>query len=93
MDYAGAKTPFGYAVQHTSYGAEFNEAMSSYSSIDNTLVLEALEHYDFSKLSHLCDVGGGHGLTLCSLLVKYPHLQGTVGGAQRNRQARTVMGR
>lgn len=69
---------FEYAVQHPSYGAVFNEAMSSYSSIDNMLVLEALEHYDFSGLSHLCDVGGGHGFTLCSLLVKYPHLKGTV---------------
>jgi hypothetical protein len=69
---------FDYAVQHPSYGAVFNEAMSSYSSMDNTLVLEALEPYDFSGISHLCDVGGGHGSTLCSLLVKYPHLQGTV---------------
>jgi hypothetical protein len=69
---------FDYAVQHPSYGAVFNEAMSSYSSMDNALVLEALEPYDFSGLSHLCDVGGGHGSTLCSLLVKYPHLQGTV---------------
>jgi hypothetical protein len=69
---------FEYAVQHPSYGAVFNEAMSSYSSIDNMLVLEALENYDFSGLSHLCDVGGGYGHTLCSLLVKYPHLKGTV---------------
>jgi O-methyltransferase domain/Dimerisation domain len=69
---------FDYAVQHPSYGAVFNEAMSSYSSMDNTLVLEALDNYDFSGISHLCDVGGGHGSTLCSLLVKYPHLQGTV---------------
>ena len=69
---------FEYAAQHPSYGAVFNEAMSSYSSIDNALVLEALEPYDFSGISHLCDVGGGHGYTLCSLLVKYPHLQGTV---------------
>ena len=69
---------FEYAVQHPSYEAVFNEAMSSYSSIDNALVLEALEPYDFSGISHLCDVGGGHGHTLCSLLVKYPHLLGTV---------------
>jgi hypothetical protein len=69
---------FEYAAQHPDYGAVFNEAMSSYSSMDNTLVLEALEHYDFTGLSHLCDVGGGHGSTLCSLLVKCPHLQGTV---------------
>lgn len=69
---------FDYAVQHPSYEAVFNEAMSSYSSMDNALVLDALEPYDFSGLSHLCDVGGGHGHTLCSLLVKYPHLRGTV---------------
>jgi hypothetical protein len=56
----------------------FNEAMSSYSSMDNALVLEALDHYDFAGVSHLCDVGGGHGSTLCHLLVKYPHLKGTV---------------
>lgn len=69
---------FEYVAQHPSYGAVFNEAMSSYSSMDNALVLEALEPYDFSSITHLCDVGGGHGLTLCSLLVQHPHLRGTV---------------
>src|SRR5207237_4295103 len=69
---------FAYAAQHPSYGAVFNEAMSSNSSIDSMLVLEALEPYDFSGISHLCDVGGGQGHTLCSLLVKYPDLTGTV---------------
>jgi hypothetical protein len=33
---------------------------------------------DDSYEPYFCDVGGGHGHTLCSLLVKYPHLQGTV---------------
>jgi hypothetical protein len=69
---------FDYAIQNAAYGEVFNEAMSSYSSTDNAWVLEALESYDFSRISHLCDVGGGHGHTLCSLLVKYPHLKGTV---------------
>jgi len=69
---------FEYAVQHPSYGAVFNEAMSSYSNMDNALVLEALAPYDFSSISHLCDVGGGHGSTLCSLLAQHPHLTGTV---------------
>jgi O-methyltransferase domain/Dimerisation domain len=69
---------FEYTTQHPSFGAVFNETMSSYSSIDTMLVLEALEHYDFSEISHLCDVGGGHGHTLCSILGKYPHLKGTV---------------
>ena len=69
---------FDHAAQNAAYGEVFNEAMSSYSSADNAWVLEALENYDFSKISHLCDVGGGHGHTLCSLLAKYPHLKGTV---------------
>jgi O-methyltransferase domain/Dimerisation domain len=69
---------FEYAVQHPSYEAVFNEAMSSYSSMDNALVIDALAAYDFSGIAHLCDVGGCHGHTLCSLLVKYPHLRGTV---------------
>ena len=67
-----------YMAQHPSHAEIFNEALSSYSRIDNRLVLEALDTYDFSGLSHLCDVGGGHGSTLCTLLVTPPHLQGTV---------------
>ena len=69
---------FAYLPQHPSHGAVFNEAMSSYSSADNAWVLEALEHYDFSGIAHLCDIGGGHGYTLCNLLAKYPSLHGTV---------------
>jgi hypothetical protein len=69
---------FDYAVQHPGYGAVFNEAMSSYSRLETSLVLEALELYDFTGISRLCDVGGGHGYTLCHLLGKYPHLHGMV---------------
>src|SRR5206468_9191417 len=56
----------------------FDEAMSSYSSIQTTWVSEALDGYDFSNVNYVCDVGGGQGHLLCSLLVKYPHLKGTV---------------
>lgn len=69
---------FEYAAQHSTYGSALNAAMSSNSSMENTWVLEALEHYDFSGISHLCDVGGSQGYTLCHLLAKYPHLKGTV---------------
>lgn len=69
---------FEYAVQNSDYGEVFNEAMSSYSGADNAFVLEALENYDFSTISRICDVGGGQGLTLCTLLAKYPHMNGTV---------------
>lgn len=69
---------FDYASRNPSYATVFNEAMSSYSGMDNMLVLQALETYDFSRISHLCDVAGGQGYTLCSLLAKYRHLDGKV---------------
>lgn len=69
---------FEYAAQNPAYGSALNAAMSSNSSMENTWVLEALEPYDFSGISHLCDVGGSHGYTLCHLLARHPHLRGTV---------------
>lgn len=72
------KPAFEYAAGNPGYGTVFNEAMSSYSGMDNMLVLQALETYDFSRIAHLCDVAGGHGYALCSLLAKYRHLKGTV---------------
>ena len=69
---------FEYAAKNPSYGTIFNEAMSSFSFMDNMLVLEALDSYDFSRFSYLCDVAGGHGYTLCNLLAQHRHLRGTV---------------
>jgi hypothetical protein len=69
---------FAYLSQHPSHGAVFNEAMSSYSGAQTLWALEALADYNFSQVSHLCDVGGGHGHMLCSFLAKHPHLKGTV---------------
>jgi len=69
---------FEYLSHNPSHGEVFNEAMSSYSSTQTTWALEALAGYDFSRISHLCDVGGGHGHMLCSFLAKHPHLKGTV---------------
>jgi hypothetical protein len=69
---------FVHVVQDRDYGSVFNEAMSSYSNGETAMVLEALAPYDFSGYSHLCDVGGGQGHLLCSLLAQHPHLRGTV---------------
>jgi O-methyltransferase domain/Dimerisation domain len=69
---------FEHAVQDTGYAQVFDHAMSSYSRTQAEWVLDALGSYDFSKVSHLCDVGGGHGYMLSRLLQKYPHLRGTV---------------
>jgi len=69
---------FDHAVRDADYAQVFDNAMSSYSSAQAEWVLNALAAYDFSKMTHLCDVGGGHGYMLARLLARYPHLEGTV---------------
>jgi len=69
---------FDHAAHDPAYADVFDRAMSSYSSAQTAWALEALEGYDFGRIRHLCDVGGGHGHMLCSFLAKYPHLSGTV---------------
>lgn len=72
------QTAFGHAALDAEYRVTFNEGMSSYSVTQTGWLLEALSGYDFSKIDHLCDIGGGHGHMLCSLLARYRHLRGTV---------------
>ncbi len=69
---------FNYIPQNPAYRDVFNYAMSSYSATHTKLVLEALRHYDFSKIKSLCDIGGGHGHLLCNILRQHPELHGTV---------------
>lgn len=69
---------FAHASSNPDYGKVFNEAMSSFSAMDNMMLLEALKDYDFAGISRICDVGGGQGYALCNLLAAFPHLQGTV---------------
>lgn len=69
---------FEYTTIDPEYRVIFNEAMSSFSMNETAMVAEALENYDFSGISHMCDVGGGHGHLLCNLLEKYSHMKGTV---------------
>jgi hypothetical protein len=65
-------------AQNPEYAEVFDQAMSSYSSTETAWVLDALSGQDFSKLSRLCDVGGGQGHLLCSLLSKHGHMRGTL---------------
>jgi hypothetical protein len=60
------------------YGAVFGRAMSGFSAIQSAWALEALRDYDFSSVATWCDVAGGHGHLMCSILAAYPHLSGTV---------------
>jgi hypothetical protein len=54
---------FARAMEEPEYGAVFNMAMSSYANGLTPMVLEALAPYDFSTVAHVCDVGGGYGVS------------------------------
>lgn len=69
---------FDYAAHHAEYRAAFKRAMSSFSTVQSRQVLDALRDVDFSAIDHLCDIGGGQGHLLCSFLVRYPSLHGSV---------------
>lgn len=82
---------FDYAADHPSYAEVFNQAMSSYSASQTRWILEALDGYDFSKIQHLCDVGGGHGHLICSLLLRHPYITGTVLEMEQVIQDKTLL--
>jgi hypothetical protein len=69
---------FEYARANPTYGDVFNQAMTSYSAVESQLVMEALAGCDLSNVGKWCDVAGGYGHLLCSLLAANPELTGTV---------------
>jgi hypothetical protein len=72
------QTAFEYAKREPSYREAFDAAMSSQSTLHTAWAIEALQGCDMSSIQHLCDVGGGQGYFLGHLLLRYPHLVGTV---------------
>lgn len=69
---------FEHAAEDEGYAEVFNDAMSSYSSSQTEWALDALRDADFASIQRICDVGGGQGHLLCSLVAARPHLRGTV---------------
>ncbi|MDP9051183.1 MAG: acetylserotonin O-methyltransferase [Acidobacteriota bacterium] len=47
-------------------------------STSATSVQQLSSCFDFGRVRHVLDVGGGNGTALCSLLHNHPHLKGTV---------------
>lgn len=70
--------PFDHARADSDYAERFKLGMSSYSGVQSRLVIEALRDYDFSSFETFCDVAGGHGHLMCSILQAHPHLRGIV---------------
>lgn len=79
----GFEREFGHSVfdhmaEDPDYAARFNESMTSLSRMESAWVASLLDGLDLSGFDQLCDVGGGHGHLLCTLLRDAPGVQGTV---------------
>ncbi len=69
---------FDHARENQDYAERFKQAMTSYSAVQSSLVLEALRGYDFSGIRTFCDVAGAYGHLMCALLLANPGLRGIV---------------
>ncbi len=66
---------FQYFPKHPEFAELFNDAMTSFSA---SLVPAVLDAYDFSGISTLVDIAGGHGMLLTSVLQRYPSMRGVL---------------
>ena len=64
-----------YLADHPAQLAVFHRAMTDLSTTDNAALARA---YDFSRFSHVMDVGGGEGTLLKSILRDHPTVTGTL---------------
>lgn len=69
---------FEYVQEDPEFGERYNGLIELASRDHPDRILDALDAYDFSRFSEVCDVGGGRGRLLCHLLKANPHLRGTV---------------
>jgi hypothetical protein len=69
---------FDHARENRDYAERFKQAMTSYSAVQSSWVLEALRGYDLSPIYTFCDVAGGYGHLMCALLLARPDLRGIV---------------
>jgi hypothetical protein len=64
---------WSYRAERPDESAIFDRAMMALTTASNRALLDA---YDFGRFGTVCDVGGGNGALLASLLAKYPEMQG-----------------
>ncbi len=67
--HAMGQEPWEYFHEHPEYGKPFQEWMTA---LSKTSAQALVDHYDFSGVRTICDVGGGHGLLLKTILERYP---------------------
>jgi hypothetical protein len=75
FDLAFNQPVFSYYKENPERGIIFQDAMKSKS---RAVTKSALSSYNFGQYHSICDVGGGNGHFLGTLLDHYPHLQGMV---------------
>ncbi len=66
---------FPWMASHPDAGARFDEAMAAGARLHGLLLARAL---DWSDRRRICDVGGGDGTLLATLVAHHPHLDATV---------------
>ncbi|MGI8915131.1 MAG: methyltransferase [Chloroflexota bacterium] len=88
---------FEYVAQHPRSSAVFNDAMTSWSTQVAAAVVAAS---DFSGISRIVDVGGGHGTIIAAILQAQPAMRGVlfdlphvVGGAKERLEAAGIADR
>ena len=69
---------FDLIATDAEVGQIFNDAMTGYSNRETGEVITALQHFDFKAITSICDIGGGFGHLLCSILKATEHLKGTI---------------
>lgn len=75
FDHAHGRDFFGYMTEHPTFAAMFNAAMTSDVARLGAAITEG---YDFSPITRLVDVGGGHGLQLATILRANPTMRGVL---------------
>lgn len=66
---------FEYFTSNTKAGTIFNNAMTN---LSKGVVAPIVEAYDFSKVSKVADIAGGHGMLLSGVLKSYPKVSGVL---------------
>lgn len=66
---------WSYFAAHPERATFFNDAMNNLSA---GVIMAVLASYDFSGISTIMDVGGGHGAMVSNILQNYPEMRGIV---------------
>jgi O-methyltransferase domain len=66
---------FDYFAAHPDDGEIFNGAMNDFGEVVSAAVIQA---YDFTGITRIADVGGGHGTLIAAILKHYPQMNGVL---------------